>query len=112
MSKNLSMSLLMDFYGDILSESQREAMDYFYNGDLSLSEISELIGITRQGVRDRLIKSERILSELESKLGLAERFGSIERNVTFIIDRLEQIKNAYGVEVSDIISAAESIKNS
>ena len=61
-SKNLSMSLLLDFYGDILSEPQREAMDYFYNGDLSLSEISELTGITRQGVRDRLVKAEQILS--------------------------------------------------
>ncbi len=111
MSKNLSMSLLLDFYGEILSEPQREAMDYFYNGDLSLSEISELIGITRQGVRDRLVKSEEILTQLENKLGLAERFGKIEKNVAFIIERLEEIKNIYGAEVSDIISAAEDMKN-
>ncbi|MBQ7124899.1 MAG: DNA-binding protein [Clostridia bacterium] len=110
-SKNLSMSLLLDFYGEILSEPQREAMDYFYNGDLSLSEISELIGITRQGVRDRLVKSEEILTQLENKLGLAERFGKIEKNVAFIIERLEEIKNIYGAEVSDIISVAEDMKN-
>ena len=111
MSKNLSMSLLLDFYGDILSEPQREAMDYFYNGDLSLSEISELTGITRQGVRDRLVKAEQILSELEEKLGLAKRFGNVEKDVAFIINRLEQIHTAYGVDVADIVKTAENIKN-
>ena len=107
MSKNLSMSLLLDFYGDILSEPQREAMDYFYNGDLSLSEISELTGITRQGVRDRLVKAEQILSELEEKLSLAKRFGNIEKDVAFIINRLEQIHTVYGVDVADIIKTAD-----
>ncbi len=105
------MSILLDFYGDILSEPQREAMDYFYNGDLSLSEISELTGITRQGVRDRLVKAEQILSGLEDKLGLAKRFGNIEKDVAFIIHRLEQIHTVYGVDVADIVNTAENIKS-
>ena len=108
MSKNLNMSLLLDFYGDILSEKQREAADLFYNGDYSLSEISEITGITRQGVRDRLVKSEEIVTELEEKLRLASRFGDMGKTVAFIIDRLNQLK-AEGQSVDDIIDAAKKL---
>ncbi len=108
MSKNLNMSLLLDFYGDILSDKQREAADLFYNGDYSLSEISEITGITRQGVRDRIVKSEEIVTELEEKLGLAARFGDMGKTVTFIIDRLNQLK-AEGQSVDDIIDAAKKL---
>ena len=81
MSINKNMSLLLDFYGDTLSEKQRETMELFYNDDLSLSEISEITGITRQGVRDRLLKSEQIITELENKLGLAEKLRHAETYV-------------------------------
>lgn len=111
MSKNLNMSLLLDFYGDILTEPQREAMDNFYNGDLSLSEISEITGITRQGVRDRLVKSESIITELETKLGLAERFEAIKGDVSYIVSRLGEVEKEYGIDLSDIINTAEAIKN-
>ncbi len=108
MSKNLNMSLLLDFYGDVLSEKQREAADLFYNGDYSLSEISEITGITRQGVRDRIVKSEEIITELEDKLGLATRFGDMGKTVTFIIERLNQLKTE-GQSVDDIIDAAKKL---
>ncbi len=108
MSKNLNMPLLLDFYGDILSEKQREAADLFYNGDYSLSEISEITGITRQGVRDRIVKSEEIVTELENKLGLASRFGDMGKTVTFIIDRLNELK-AEGQNIDDILEAAENL---
>ena len=108
MSKNLNMSLLLDFYGDVLSEKQREAADLFYNGDYSLSEISEITGITRQGVRDRIVKSEEIITELENKLGLAARFGDMGKTVSFIIDRLNQLK-AEGHDVDDVIAAAKEL---
>ena len=109
MSKNLNMSLLLDFYGEVLSEPQREAMDLFYNGDLSLSEIAEITGITRQGVRDRLVKSEQIIVGLEEKLGLAGRFGNVTKTVTYMIDRLTEIRETYSVPVDDIIEAAKSL---
>ena len=102
------MSLLLDFYGDVLSEKQREAADLFYNGDYSLSEISEITGITRQGVRDRIVKSEEIITELENKLGLAARFGDMGKTVSFIIDRLNQLK-AEGQDVDDVIAAAKEL---
>lgn len=108
MSKDLNMSLLLDFYGDILSEKQREAVELFYNGDLSLSEISEITGITRQGVRDRIVKSEQILTELENKLGLASRFGNVSKTLEYIKNRLDELKSS-GASVDDIIEAANRI---
>ncbi len=108
MSKDLNMSLLLDFYGDILSEKQREAVELFYNGDLSLSEISEITGITRQGVRDRIVKSEQILTELENKLGLASRFGNVSKTLEYIKGRLDELKSS-GASVDDIIEAANRI---
>lgn len=108
MSKDLNMSLLLDFYGDILSEKQKEAMELFYNGDLSLSEISEITGITRQGVRDRIVKSEQIIAELEDKLGLASRFGNVSKTLEYIKGRLEELKRS-GIAVDDIIEAANRI---
>ena len=54
MEKNLNVSILLDFYGAMLTEKQREAVEYYYNDDLSLSEIADNQGISRQGVRDAI----------------------------------------------------------
>ena len=72
--KNLNISFLLDFYGEVLSESQREMMDLYYNEDFSLSEIADEIGITRQGVRDAVRRAEESLDSLEEKLGMIARF--------------------------------------
>ena len=108
MAKNLSMSLLLDFYGEVLSEKQREAMELFYNGDLSLSEIAEETGLTRQGVRDRIVKGERIVSELEEKLGLAGRFGEVTKQISYLVGRLEELKEQ-GIDVEDMIAVAKKL---
>ena len=108
MSIDKNMSLLLDFYGDTLSEKQRETMELFYNEDMSLSEISEIMGITRQGVRDRLLKSEQIITELENKLGLAARFGDVSNTVDYIVKRLSSLKEQ-GIDVDDIIEAAKRL---
>ena len=71
--KNLEMSFLLDFYGDVLSERKRSVMTMYYNEDLSLSEIADEIGISRQGVRELIKKSEDELTTLEQKLGLAQK---------------------------------------
>ncbi len=75
--KNMQYSLLLDFYGEMLSNGQREMMELYYNEDNSLSEIAEQIGITRQGVRDAVRRAEDALSDYEEKLGLARRFRSL-----------------------------------
>ncbi len=73
MAKNLELVLLLDCYGELLTEKQRTLAGLYYNEDLSLSEIAEMQGITRQAVRDSLRHSERILLDMEEKLGMAGR---------------------------------------
>jgi len=92
MDKNVSMSLLIDFYGEMLSDKQREAVELYYNEDLSLGEISDITGLTRPGVRDRLVKSEAILKNLEDKLGLLRRFEEMKEEISDIADQLESGK--------------------
>lgn len=77
-NKPFEMCLLFDFYGEVLTDKQRELFDLYYNEDLSLAEISEHVGITRQGVRDGIVRAEHTLRELEEKLGLVARYGRIE----------------------------------
>ena len=77
--KPLEMSLLFDFYGETLTEKQRELFDLYYNEDLSLAEIAEHAGITRQGVRDSIKRAEHALGGMENKLGLVARYGDTER---------------------------------
>ena len=57
--KSYEMTILFDFYGDILTEKQQELFDLYYNEDLSLGEIAEHLGITRQGVRDGIVRAEQ-----------------------------------------------------
>ena len=75
--KNYNISRLLDFYGEMLPDRQRLAVSLYYNDDLSLSEIAEELGISRQGVRASLKRSEEALCSWEEKLGLAAR--SVER---------------------------------
>lgn len=91
MEKGLEISLLLDFYGDMLTEKQREAIENYYNNDLSLGEIANNLGITRQGVRDAIKKSETILFNLEDKLGLAKKFTEMQKGVEKIVECAERI---------------------
>ena len=74
MAKDLSISILIDFYGEMLTQKRYDALDMYYNQDLSLSEIADECGISRQGVRDSIKHGEAQLAELEEKMGLAKRF--------------------------------------
>ena len=66
--------LLLDFYGSALTERQRRTAELYFQEDLSLAEIAQMTGITRQGVRDGLKKAERTLYKMEDELGIAARF--------------------------------------
>ena len=72
MEKNVKVSMLMEFYGKLLTEKQYTFLDDYYNNDLSLSEIAENYYITRQAVRDNIKKGECKLFELEEKLKMME----------------------------------------
>ena len=109
MIEKAKMAMLLDFYGDVLTEKQREAMDMYYNNDFSLSEIAENTGISRQGVRDRLQKSEQIIVDLESKLRLYERYCAKKADVTRIVNLLEQIKRLAPAEISEITEIANGL---
>ena len=78
MEKNLVYSELLSIYKGLLTPKQAEAMEYYYDQDYSLGEISELMDISRQGVRDFIKRAEMIMDENESKLHLAEKFRAVE----------------------------------
>ena len=82
--KNLKLAYLLDFYGEVLDEHTRSVMKAYYDDDLSLSEIAEGVGISRQGVRHIIKKGEEQLSFLEERLGLAEYNEELERAVELI----------------------------
>ena len=67
MEKNIEISLLLDFYGELLKPSVRETIDLYYNDDLSLAEVAAQCGITRQGVRDSVKRGEAQLFAYEEK---------------------------------------------
>ena len=82
--KNLAYSVLLDFYGPVLTDKQRVILTEYYDEDLSLAEIAENLGITRQGVRDAIKHGEAALDELEQKLGNARRHTRMQAD----LDRL------------------------
>ena len=85
------MALLFDFYGDVLTDRQKEFYDLYYNEDLSLAEIAENYGITRQGVRDVIVRAEAILTDLEDKTGLIRRFHAMRAQLDDITRAAQEI---------------------
>ena len=88
----LRQTMLLDFYGELLTEKQRLCMDLHYNEDLSLAEIAENCGISRQGVRDVIVRAENAMTELEDKTGLVRRFLQMQQHVDRIITAAGDIK--------------------
>lgn len=82
--KNLNITVLLDFYGKLLSDKARDIMEMYYMEDLSLAEIAENKGITRQGVRDNIVRAQKELENFEANLNLLERFKRISANVDSI----------------------------
>lgn len=77
--KELYVSALLDVYGDFLSEKQKSLTEYYYNDDLSLSEIAENEGITRQGVNDLIKRAVAQMSALEEKCGYCKSFLTLKK---------------------------------
>lgn len=90
-AKNMLLPCLLDIYGALLTDRKRELLEYYYDDDYSLAEISELTGISRQGVRDSIKKSEAELAAFEERLHLHERITVAEECIVAaneIIDEL------------------------
>ena len=91
-NQTFRMTMLFDFYGEILTERQKEFYDLYYNEDLSLAEIAEHDGISRQGVRDVIVRAETIMTELEDKTGLLKRFMQMRDKLTAIEEAAAEIR--------------------
>ena len=82
----MTMTLLLDEYGALLTDKQRDCCDLYFNQDLSLAEIAEELGISRQGVHDSISRAEASLSEMEAALGNVQR----EREIRSAAEEIEQ----------------------
>ena len=87
MEKYFKMSYLIDIYSSLLTDKQLKVLEYYYNDDISLSEIASMLNISRQGVYDTLKRAEKIISEYDDKLNLLEKY---EQNIE-LIDKLERL---------------------
>ena len=108
------MTMLFDFYGELLTERQKEFYELYYDEDLSLSEIAENYGISRQGVRDAIKRAENQLFEMESRLGLAKKFETLKKGLEEIEQCAEAI-NAYNLsptlsrEINDNVARIKTL---
>jgi len=82
-------SLLLDFYGQLLTDKQRETCELYFNEDLSLAEIAEQCGISRQGVWDNVRRAVAALEEIEEKTGLVRRFSETQRSLELLRNKAE-----------------------
>ena len=104
MEKNVKISMLWQIYGKLLTEKQYEYIDYYYNNDLSLSEIAENENITRQAVRDIIKKGERKLFEYEEKLLFMKKTINQEQKIQRVLWNLTKIqKDSSDKQISSIL---------
>lgn len=92
MDELTKINLLYDFYGDFLTDKQKEIFELHFLNDLSLGEIAENYGVTRQGVYDILKRAQDILNGCEEKLGMIRRFEDLEKKVKKILQSLKELE--------------------
>ncbi|MBO8126723.1 MAG: DNA-binding protein [Firmicutes bacterium] len=102
-------AILLDFYGQLLTDRQREAMAAYYEEDLSLGEIAENLGISRPGVHDLLQRSANQLRSLEERLGLAGKDRKRRKRIAQIREDLQELAGLSGLP-KDASRLIESIK--
>ena len=116
MEKNLIYTELLDIYKGLLTDKQAEAMEYYYDSDYSLGEISELMDISRQGVRDFIKRGEATISEMEEKLHLVELFRSvneIEELTEALLSTNKRLSNSNEINslAKEILRRLQLLKN-
>ena len=85
-------SLLLDFYGELLTEKQRLCCELHFNEDLSLAEIAEQCGVSRQGVWDNIRRAEAALWQIEEKTGLIRRFSETQKRLEAMDDTVRALQ--------------------
>ena len=110
----IDMILLYDYYGDMLTDRQKECFELRYYQDLSLGEIGEELGISRQGVHDNLSRTEALLRNMEQKTGCVRRDQACRAAAQTILDAARKLRNHSDTAVSrlagDIIAAAQGLE--
>ncbi len=110
----LEMALLLDYYGGLLTDKQRDCFDMRYNQDLSLGEIAEILGVSRQAVNDNLSRTEAQLRKLEQKLGCISRDRRNHRALEKIQAAAQVLSSHPDKDVSDlgrqILAAAQGVE--
>ena len=105
--KNLQYVLLLDCYGSLLTQRQRDLLEGYYNDDLSLAELAEPLGISRQAVHDSIRRGERQLEQLEAQMGIAERLRACQAQFEIIESLCSSLPDAVS---ADILAAAQKGK--
>jgi predicted DNA-binding protein YlxM (UPF0122 family) len=110
----LEMTLLFDYYGSMLTDKQKLCFDMRYNQDLSLGEIAELMGVSRQAVCDNLTRTEALLRKMEANIGCIRRGQKLRKIAALIQESAGQLLSSSDETTSElarrILSAAEEIE--
>ena len=110
----LEMALLLDYYGAMLTDRQRECFDMRYNQDMSLGEIAQELGVSRQGVYDNLSRAETVLRNMEEKTGFLRRDEKVRSTAQQIIRAAEMLSASKDPEVGklarQILAAAKELE--
>ena len=102
------MTLLLDYYGGMLTEKQRECFDMRYNQDLSLGEIGELQGVSRQAVCDNLARTEALLRRMEENIGCVKRDMQIRKAARDILEAAAVLDASSDPAVSELAKRIQS----
>lgn len=110
----LEMALLLDYYGGMLTQKQRECFDMRYNQDLSLGEIGDILGVSRQAVCDNLTRTEALLRRMEENIGCISRSNVRRKAAKAILEAAQELAQSQEPEVcglaQKIISAATTLE--
>lgn len=108
------LALLFDHYGSMLTDKQRECFQLRYEQDLSLGEIAESMGVSRQAVNDSLTRTEALLRRMEENIGSVKRYNDVRKALREILEAAAVLDASSNPAVTDaarrIVAAAQSLK--